>query len=148
MLPSLKDGVCTIVPSYKSPNINKLSTPTYMLWNKSFISYITKRSIAMKYLSIKYKNKMDLTSIKSFRFAPNLASEYKEKLIEDINDRLPKASLSENHGMILSNEGPLIEVVGSNVKMNIPEIKFDGRIPYLDNEILCYDLLRLMKYYF
>lgn len=144
-------GSYLIVPKYDEKDHQKLTAPSYILGNQNFLNYVDRKGLWMRYLSLKYKNKTDSKVVGTTSIIPD----FKNKVKSDMEDRINNYPLDDilrrndkiEIGLNLTNSGNLVEVNGQIVKMNIPNINHEGFVPFSGNEKLCFDLLRLMRYY-
>lgn len=148
-------GSYVLVPSYDEPDHKQIVAPSYILGNRNYMKYIHLKGWWMRYLSLKYRNKTDNKILRMTRVMENLSEKYQE----DLQDRV-KAGLKlidsnnknindHNLGIKLSSSGDLIQVNEKMAIINIPSINHEGEIfiPFKGNEPLCYDIIRLMRYY-
>lgn len=126
--------------------VSSITASSYILWNQRVMATVEFRKMWHRYISLKFKTKNGDRVVHNTKPIPNISDEYKEKLVSRILGRLSSLKLVGKDGIQLVSNGELIDI-SDKLKICLPSIERDVFIPYEDNEDLCYDILRLMRYY-
>lgn len=146
-----KENSYLLGPDNEDLDFKKISAASYVLGNKNYIEIIESKGWWMRYLSLKYRNKSDNKVVRMTRIVSDFGDKYRQDLESRINQALTKVELGQpdsfKEGINLMESGKLYEVNGRTVNICIPNIDLRGFMLFKNNEKLCYDILRLMRYY-
>lgn len=129
-------------------NVNDIVAPSYILGNQRVLKTVEIRKMWHRYISLKFKTKNGDRAVYNTKPMPGISDIYRKKLETRIISELAyRKFVDSDEGIQMISRGQLIDFSSSVIKICLPNIENDVFIPYLGNEELCYNILRLMRYY-